>query len=87
MAANIPDGHTFVSGRGREKAIALLEAADKAGVDQNLVRTTTDGFVVPDKVAEAYEEAQAGSKKQSTKEATTEAASKATRTRKKSASE
>lgn len=52
---NIADGRTFVAGRGKEKAIALLAAAEAVGVDVAEVRTTTDGFHVPNKVAEEYQ--------------------------------
>lgn len=46
-------GNVTFDGLTRESAKALLEAADRAGVDRKAVRTTSTGFVVPEKVAEA----------------------------------
>jgi hypothetical protein len=51
---DLPDGHSFVPGRGREQAISLLKAADNAGVDQYEVRRISDGYVVPNAVADEY---------------------------------
>jgi hypothetical protein len=53
--SNIPDGFVLVPGRGRELALAVLAAAETAKVEPGLVRTTADGYLVPDKVAKAYE--------------------------------
>lgn len=72
MANNLPDGIAFVAGRGRDKAIALLAAADRAGVDQTLVRTVSDGFTVPVAVADEYEKALADAEKSSTPKASAE---------------
>lgn len=46
-------GWTFVNGKNPETARALLAAADRAGVSQDLVRTTHTGYTVPDEVADA----------------------------------
>lgn len=49
------DEHGFVAGRSRKNAQALLEIADKQGVDRTLVRTAMDGYYVPVSVAKEYE--------------------------------
>lgn len=54
--SNIPDGQVLIPGRGRELAAAVLKAAAGAKVDPLLVRTSVDGYLVPEKVAKAYEE-------------------------------
>jgi hypothetical protein len=54
--SNIPDGFVLVPGRGRELALAVLAAAETAKVEPGLVRTTADGYLVPDNVAKAYED-------------------------------
>jgi hypothetical protein len=51
---SLPDGYGFVAGRSRETAVLLLAAADAAGVDQALVRSTSDGFQVPVAVIDQY---------------------------------
>lgn len=51
----IEDGYAFVSPGSPEVARALLEAADKAGLDSWVVRTTIGGFYVPEAVAKRYE--------------------------------
>lgn len=45
----------LVMGRSKEQAQRLLEAAELAGVDPWLVRTTTNGYRVPEAVAAVYE--------------------------------
>lgn len=54
--ATIPEGYAIIPPRGRENAIKVLKAADDAGVDQLLVRTHADGFLVPLAVEEKYHE-------------------------------
>lgn len=49
---NIDEG--FVPGRSKETARKLLAAADKAHVDQRLVRAVEGGYVAPAKVLDAY---------------------------------
>lgn len=66
---DIPKGHSVIAGRGREIAQKALAAADAAGVDQYNVRTVPDGYLVPDAVAAAYNEA-AGIEATETPEAT-----------------
>lgn len=61
MGSTIPEGYGFIAGRGREKALAALAAADEAGIDQTLVRTTEGGYIVPLAVQEKYEETLAAS--------------------------
>lgn len=47
----IREGQTFVWGRTRPAAQALLAAAEQAGLDPaEAVKTTAQGFVVPDEV-------------------------------------
>lgn len=50
-------GETLVQGKDRETARRLLDAADAAGVDQQEVRTVTGGFIVPNAVYDAMQEA------------------------------
>lgn len=54
MKLFIPEGHTHVLGRSREKAAELLRAAKVAGLEGQ-VATTTDGYIVPDAVVEQVE--------------------------------
>lgn len=54
-------GQTFVWGKDRATARALLDACDRLGIDQHVVQTQEEGFVVPDAVAdEAQSEIAAG---------------------------
>lgn len=51
-------GQTFVSGRDKHVARALLESAERLdGYDVMDVRTVQNGFVVPDAVADDAREA------------------------------
>jgi hypothetical protein len=43
----LDDGDAYIQGRSPEKSRELLEAAEAAGVDPALVRTTSDGYIVP----------------------------------------
>lgn len=52
---NLPEGYGFVAGRSHERARALLDAADEAGVPQYQVRTTVDGYYAPEAVLDAYD--------------------------------
>lgn len=45
-------GQTFVWGKHRTTARALLAAADRLGLPHEVVRTDGGGFVVPDEVAD-----------------------------------
>lgn len=83
--ANIADGNAFVAGRSVERVRRLLALSDELGIDQRLVQTRPGGYEVPAKVADAFEAEQAAGEK--TEEAAPKAAPKATRTRKKAASE
>lgn len=56
---NIPDGHGVIAGRGRTNARIALHAANLAGVDPALVRTTQDGYLVPEAVLDFHEQARA----------------------------
>jgi hypothetical protein len=64
MKLFIPEGSTHVLGRSREKAAELLEAAKGAGLEGQIA-TTTDGYIVPDAVLEAFESAKADAEQQS----------------------
>jgi hypothetical protein len=44
------DGEAYVDGRSEETAKHLYELAEKAGVDQALVSTTSHGYIVPAKI-------------------------------------
>lgn len=50
-------GETFVWGKDKATAQSLLQAARDTDHDVHDVRTTINGFVVPDAVAEAAAEA------------------------------
>lgn len=41
------DKTTFIEGRSAEKARELLDLAEKAGYEPGVVRTTSDGYLVP----------------------------------------
>ena len=41
------DEETFVRGRSQEAAEKLMEQAEAAGVSTKLIRTTTNGYIVP----------------------------------------
>jgi len=45
-------GETFIHGRGREQAQAVLTAAAAVGVEPRRVRATDTGFIVPNEVAD-----------------------------------
>lgn len=47
MKYQLDDGDAYIQGRSPEKSRELLEAAESAGVDPALVRTTSDGYIVP----------------------------------------
>ena len=47
MNIQINDGDSFVNGRSREKAQELLDRAEEMGISANLVRTTSNGYIVP----------------------------------------
>lgn len=50
----LESGETFINGRGRDTARALLAAAESLGLDPSIVvRTTSAGYIVPDAVADA----------------------------------
>lgn len=40
-----------IEGRSRDTAVLLLAAAEDLGLDPSVVRTTTNGYVVPEEVA------------------------------------
>jgi hypothetical protein len=52
--ASIPDGYGIIAGRSRRTAQAALDAAARAGVDPQEVRSVPEGYVVPLAVIEAY---------------------------------
>jgi hypothetical protein len=54
VSVNPRPGEAFVYGINQETAQALLEAADRAGVDQHLVRVSDGGFIVPEAVADEH---------------------------------
>lgn len=39
-----------IEGRGRDVAVLLLAAAEDLGLDVSVVRTTTNGYIVPEEV-------------------------------------
>lgn len=47
MTVEIQDDEAFVGPQDQETAIRLLKAAEDAGLDPSVVRTTTNGFIVP----------------------------------------
>lgn len=58
MSATRPGvGETFVWGLDKHTARALLAAAKRVGLDPLHVRTTQNGFIVPNVVAEAASDA------------------------------
>lgn len=52
--ASIRDGYGLVSPRNAETAKALLDAAGRAGVNPVDIRTSVEGYIVPDAVLEEY---------------------------------
>lgn len=52
--AEMREGLTYVPGRSADTAKALIEAADRAGVERRHVRTQQRGYIVPDAVAEEH---------------------------------
>ena len=52
--SEIPEGYVLIPGRGRENAIAAIEATIAAGLDGNDVRTTADGYLIPKKAEAKY---------------------------------
>ena len=55
--ADIPEGYGIIAGRSKENAQKALAAADAAKVDQLLVRTVAEGYLVPEAVLVAFEKA------------------------------
>ena len=51
MKLQLNDGEAFVEGRSPQKARELLKAAEDAGLDTSLVRTTSSGYIVPKELA------------------------------------
>jgi hypothetical protein len=60
MGGEPVQGETYVPGKDRETARALLAACDERGVDQSVVRTVTGGFIVPNEVYDQYAATQHG---------------------------
>jgi hypothetical protein len=67
---------TIIPGRGKAIARAVLAAADRAKVDQLLIRTVQKGYSVPDKVAAEYLKSQKGADKSEAKPAAKKAPAK-----------
>ncbi len=42
----------YLEGRGADKAVLLLAAAEDLDLDPSVVRTTTKGYLVPEEVAD-----------------------------------
>lgn len=55
MSNEIPEGWAFVPGRSRAQARALLAAAETAGEHYSVVRTQSEGYLVPQTVIDHYE--------------------------------
>lgn len=47
ITPNLNDGESYVEGRSEETARKLYEAAEKAGIDNAKISTTSHGYVVP----------------------------------------
>lgn len=47
MKIHLDDGDAHILGRSPEKSRELLEKAEAAGIDPALIRTTSDGYIVP----------------------------------------
>jgi hypothetical protein len=52
MAYEVQEGEAFVDGLTQENAKALLEAAEALDIHPHEVRTVSNGFVVPEAVAD-----------------------------------
>lgn len=63
-------------GEASDRAVLLLEAAEKAGLDQSVVRTRDGGFYVPAEVASAAGFGEDGEKKAPKKRAAKKAPAK-----------
>lgn len=60
-----------IKGRSPEKAILYLAAAEDLGLDASVVRTTSDGYLLPEEIIKASEKpAQQPAKKAAAKKAT-----------------
>lgn len=66
--ATIKDGEAFVGPRSQEKAAELLDLADKAGLDQSVVRATLGGYIVPASLLDRAEEPKKTRQRRTTKE-------------------
>lgn len=69
MTIQINYGSTFIKGRSSEVAAELLAKAAELGIDQNLVLTTSHGYIVPSELVEAQEEEESTEETKSTEEA------------------
>ena len=52
---HLEDGQVFVEGRSEETARKLIEAADAAKIDRSEILTTSDGYIVPEKLSGDFE--------------------------------
>ncbi len=52
---HLEDGQVFVEGRSEETARKLIEAADAAKIDRAEILTTSDGYIVPEKLSGDFE--------------------------------
>lgn len=55
--ANIPQGYGIIAGRGKENAQRALAAAIAAKLDTSVVRTVTEGYLVPEAALKEFEKA------------------------------
>lgn len=53
--ANLVEGEGFIGGRTSDIAKRALAAAERAGFGPEVVRSTLEGFIVPEKVLDEYE--------------------------------
>lgn len=58
-----PEGYSIIPERDRQRAIDVLAAADRAGVDQYEVKKLAEGYLVPTAVAEEFDAASKAAKK------------------------
>lgn len=72
--ANIEEGEGFIGGLTPENAQRALAAAEALGLDPTVVRSTLDGFIVPEAVLDEFEKPA----KKSAPKSTAKAPSKAT---------
>lgn len=75
----LKEGETFVAKRSAEKARELLDLAEKAGLPSSVVRSQSDGYIVPTEILGDDGPSEAGDKPAKKKAAAKKASAPSTK--------